>query len=146
MITIARPDWKWDPWREIHRAQRDVSSFFSLPRRRPLAAYPPMNIHTGEEDVIITAEIPGIDPADIDLTVTGDTLTIKGTRKAQETKPGETWHRRERGAGNFFRTVQLPYNVDGNKVQAGYVNGVLKIELPRAEADKPRKISVTPGK
>jgi HSP20 family protein len=54
-----------------------------------------MNIHTGEEDVIITAEIPGIDPADIDLTVTGDTLTIRGTRKAQEVKEGETWRPRE---------------------------------------------------
>jgi HSP20 family protein len=146
MITIARPDWRWDPWREIDRAQRDASSFFTLPRNRPLAAYPPLNIHTGEEDVIITTEIPGIDPADIDLTVTGDTLTIRGTRKAQEVKHGETWHRRERGSGNFYRTVQLPYNVDGNKVQADYINGVLKIELPRAEADKPRKISVTPGK
>jgi HSP20 family protein len=146
MITLARPEWRWDPWREIDRAQRDANSIFTLPRRRPLAAYPPMNIHTGEEDVIITAEIPGIDPADIDLTVTGDTLTIRGTRKAQESKQGETWHRRERGAGNFYRTVQLPYNVDGNKVQADYVGGVLKIELPRAEADKPRKISVTPGK
>jgi HSP20 family protein len=146
MITIARPDWGWNPWREIDRAQRDASGIFTLPRRRPLAAYPPMNIHTGEEDVIITAEIPGIEPADIDLTVTGDTLTIRGTRKAQEVKQGETWHRRERGAGNFYRTVQLPYNVDGNKVQADYVGGVLKIELPRAEADKPRKISVTPGK
>ena len=146
MITLARPDWRWDPWREIDRLQRDASSIFTLPMRRPGAAYPPMKIHTGEEDVIITAEIPGIDPADIDLTVTGDTLTIRGTRKAQEAKEGETWHRRERGAGNFYRTVQLPYNVESNKVQADYVGGVLKIELPRAEADKPRKISVTPGK
>ena len=96
-----------------------------------------MNIHTGEEDVIITAEIPGIDPADIDLTVTGDTLTIRGTRKAQEVKQGETWHHRERGAGSFYRTVQLPYNVDGNKVQADYVNGVLKIELPRLRLISP---------
>jgi HSP20 family protein len=146
MITLARPDWRWDPWCEIDRAQRDASSIFTLPRHRPEAAYPPMNIHTGEEDVIITAEIPGIDPADIDLTVTGDTLTIRGTRKALEVRQGETWHRRERGAGNFYRTVQLPYNVDSNKVQADYVGGVLKIELPRAEADRPRKISVTSGK
>ncbi len=74
--------------------------------------------------------------------MTGDTLTIKGTRKPHDVKQGETWHRRERGSGDFFRTVQLPYNVDAGKVQAECVAGVLKIVLPRAEADKPRKISV----
>jgi HSP20 family protein len=146
MITITRPTWRWDPWGEVDRLQRELTSSFTLPRRQSAGVYPPLNIHTGDDDVIITAEIPGIDPADIDITVTGDTLTIKGTRKAREVKQEETWHRRERGSGNFSRTVQLPYNVDGNKVQADYVKGVLKIVLPRAEADKPRKISVTPGK
>jgi len=145
MITIERPFFRWDPWREMDRLQREMTGVFNLPRRRA-AVFPPLNIHTGDDDVIITSEIPGIDPADVELTVTGDTLTIKGLRKEHETKEGETWHRRERGSGNFYRTVQLPYNVDGNKVQADYVNGVLKIVLPRAEADKPRKISVTSGK
>ncbi|MDT8271740.1 MAG: Hsp20/alpha crystallin family protein [Desulfomonilia bacterium] len=92
--------------------------------------------------MIITSEIPGIDPADLDLSVTGDTLTIKGIRKPLVLGEGETWHRRERGYGNFFRTVQLPYTVDGNKIDAQYTQGVLRIVLPRAEADKPRKISV----
>jgi HSP20 family protein len=146
MITITRPAWTWDPWGEVDRLQRQMGSSFTLPRHRSVRAYPPLNIHTGEDDVVITAEIPGIDPADIDITVTGDTLTIKGTRKEQEAKKEETWHRRERGSGNFYRTVQLPYNVDGNKVQADYTKGVLKISLPRAEADKPRKITVAPGK
>ncbi|MCK7470992.1 MAG: Hsp20/alpha crystallin family protein [Desulfomicrobium escambiense] len=74
-----------------------------------------MNIHSGDEDVIIASEIPGIDPADVELTVTGDALSIKGTRKPHEVKEGETWHRRERGSGDFFRTVQLPFNVDRRK-------------------------------
>ncbi|HWR68442.1 MAG TPA: Hsp20/alpha crystallin family protein [Desulfomonilia bacterium] len=125
--------------------QQEVSSIFPLPKPRRVANFPPLNIHSGDEDVIITSEIPGIDPADVELTVTGDTLSIKGTRKPHEVKEGETWHRRERGSGDFFRTVQLPFNVDAGKVQAEYVNGVLRIVLPRAEADKPRKISVTPG-
>jgi HSP20 family protein len=146
MVTIARPVWRWDPWREIDRMHREMTNIFTLPRRQTVMAYPHLNIHTGDDDVIITAEIPGIDPADIDLNVTGDTLAIKGTRKGYEAKKGEAWHRRERGSGNFYRSVQLPYNVDGNKVQADYIKGVLKIVLPRAEADKPRKISVTPGK
>ncbi len=146
MITIERPGWRWDPWSQFDRLNREVNSIFTMPRRQPSAAYPPLNIHTGEEDVVITTEIAGIDPADIDLTVTGDVLSIKGTRKAHEAKEGETWHRRERGSGSFYRTVQLPYNVEGNKVQADYVNGVLRIVLPRAEADKPRKITVSPVK
>lgn len=146
MITIARPSWRWDPWREMDRMQREVSSIFTLPRPRRAVSYPPLNIHSGDDDVIITSEIPGIDPADVELTVTGDTLTIKGTRKPYEVKEGETWHRRERGSGDFFRTVQLPYTVDAGKVQAEYAHGVLRITLPRAESDKPRKIVVTPGK
>ena len=145
MITIERPSWRWDPWKEMDPMQREVSSIFTLPRPRRVASFPPLNIHSGDEDVIITSEIPGIDPADVDLTVTGDTLTIKGTRKPHEVKEGLTWHRRERGSGDFFRTVQLPYAVDAGKVQADYVNGVLKIVLPRAEADKPRKITVKPA-
>lgn len=146
MITFDRTTRRWDPWREFDRLNREVSGIFSMPGRRPVAAYPPLNIHTGEEDVVITAEIPGIDPSHIDLTVTGDVLSLKGTRRPHEAKEGETLHRRERGSGEFYRTVQLPYNVDGLKVQADYVNGVLRIVLPRAEADKPRKISITAGK
>jgi len=146
MITIERPQWRWDPWSQLERLNREMNGTFTLPRRQPSVAYPPLNIHTGEEDVVITTEIPGIDVSDIDLSVTGDVLSIKGTRKAYDAKEGETWHRRERGSGSFYRTVQLPYNVESTRVQADYTNGVLRIVLPRAEADKPRKITVSPGK
>lgn len=147
MIAINRPGWTrdiwgWDPFSEIDRLHREVSSIFGFPRLRRLAAYPPMNIHAGDEDVVVTAELPGIDPADVDITVAGDTLSIKGKRKPRELKEGETWHRRECGHGEFFRTVQLPFTVDASKVQADYSRGVLKIVLPRSEADKPRRIEV----
>ncbi|MEN6446291.1 MAG: Hsp20/alpha crystallin family protein [Syntrophaceae bacterium] len=145
MIMQTGKNWKWDPWREMERFRREVDSLVTGTRRFPVANFPPMNVFSGDEDVTITSEIPGIDPADIELTVTGDTLTIKGTRKPQEVREGEKWHRRERGSGSFYRSVQLPYNVDGNKVQADYVNGVLTIVLPRSEAERPRKISVTKG-
>ena len=145
MIMQTGKNWRWDPWREMERFRREVDSMVTGTRRFPAANFPPMNVFSADEDVIITSEIPGIDPADIELTVTGDTLTIKGTRKPQEVKEGEKWHRRERGSGSFYRSVQLPYNVDGNKVQADYVKGVLTIVLPRSEAERPRKISVTKG-
>ncbi|HOJ14439.1 MAG TPA: Hsp20/alpha crystallin family protein [Deltaproteobacteria bacterium] len=147
MITITRPSWTrdiwgWDPWRELDRLHREVSGIFGLPRLRRLAAYPPMNVHTADDDVVVTSELPGVDPSEVEITVSGDTLSIKGSRKPRELKEGEQWHRRERGFGEFFRTVQLPFTVDASKVSAEYTNGVLKIVLPRSEADKPRKIAV----
>lgn len=129
----------WDPFRELEAFERDVNRLVTGSRN---GAYPPVNVFVGEDDVIVTSEIPGIDSQDIDLSVTGDTLTLKGERKPLELKEGEAWHRRERGYGTFTRTVHLPYNVDGAKVEAKYDKGTLKITLPRAEADKPRKISV----
>ena len=101
-----------------------------------------MNMYAGDEDVIITSEIPGIDPAVVELTVSGDTLVLSGSREAQELKPDEKWHRRERPHGSFSRTIQLPYNVDASKTVAEFSKGILKITLPRAEAEKPRKIDI----
>jgi HSP20 family protein len=129
----------WDPLREMEAFDRDIDRLFS---RTSSAGFPPVNVFVGEGDVIVTSEIPGIEPNDIDLSVAGEILTLKGARKPLELKEGETWHRRERGYGNFVRTVRLPYTVDGSKVEAKYENGILKVTLPRAEADKPRKISV----
>ena len=132
----------WNPWREMDRLEHEMGNIFSGVGRGRSVNFPPINVFSSEDDVVITSEIPGIDPADIDLSVIGDTLTIKGSRKQHELAEGQTWHRRERGTGSFYRTVTLPFNVDGTKVEADYVKGVLKVELPRAEADKPKKITV----
>jgi len=132
----------WDPFQEMAAFERD---FDRLLTRSRTGGYPPVNVYTDENDVMITSEIPGIDPATIDLSVTGDTLTLKGDRKPQELKNGDTWHRQERGYGSFSRTIRLPYIVEGNKVNAAYEHGVLTITLPRSEADKPRKINVSPA-
>jgi len=142
MLTISGPVWRWDPWKDVARLRRDAGSLLERPRLYQTVNYPPMNIFVGVDDVIVTAEIPGIDPNDVELTVTQDRLNIKGTTKALEEKADQKWHRRERGFGSFHRTVELPFNVDGNKVHADYNKGVLTIVLPRSEADKPRKISV----
>ena len=142
MLRTMRSGPGWNPWREMEKIEQEVGSLFSGLNRSRAANFPPINVFTGEDDVIVTSEIPGIDPSDVDLSVTGDVLTIKGNRKPHELAEGEKWHRRERGHGNFYRTVQLPFNVEGGKVEASYTKGVLTITLPRAEADKPRKISV----
>ncbi len=124
----------WDPWHEIDRFFADFAS--DAPQINP-----PLNMFYNEESVIVTSEMPGIDPAKIDLSINGNQLSIKGEVKAAENEGG-TWHRRERYQGQFNRSVRLPYNVENDKVDAKYKKGILTITLPRAEADKPRNISI----
>jgi HSP20 family protein len=90
----------------------------------------------------LTAELPGVDPADIDISVKDDVVTISGERKPPETDDATVWHRRERAYGRFSRVVQLPYRVDPERIEARMGDGVLQIELHRPEADKPRRIRI----
>jgi HSP20 family protein len=142
MARIGTVSWSWDPMREMERIERNWGNLLSGLGRPRVAKFPPVNILTSEDDVVITSEIPGINPDDIDLTVTGDTLTIKGSRPQLELKEGHTWQRRERSGGDFFRTIQLPFDVDSAHVEADYTKGILRVTLPRAESEKPKKISV----
>ncbi len=132
-------------WRELDRLQRDMdrmvsSGYPSYMRTAP--SFPALNIWSNEDELIITAEVPGINPEGLDISVVGDSLTLKGSRDAEELEEGARYHRQERGYGNFSRTVQLPFPVEIDSVNAKFTNGVLEINLPRAEADKPRKIAV----
>jgi HSP20 family protein len=134
-----------NPWREFDQLQREVNRIFEgfTPARSQVApGYPAMNIWTNEEGAAITAEMPGVNPDDIEISVVGETLTLTGNRQPEELQEGERYHRRERSYGRFNRTIQLPFQVEANKVEAVFDKGVLHISLPRAEADKPRKIAV----
>jgi HSP20 family protein len=104
--------------------------------------FPAVNIWTARDDAVVTVELPGVDPASLDLSVVGDTLTISGSRDAEELAEGHTYVRQERPVGTFSRTVQLPYRVDPDQVDATYAKGILRIKLPRLEADKPKQITV----
>lgn len=134
------------PWREMERMCREMNRLFADSPTGfggyAARGYPAMNIWTNENGVIVTAELPGVKAEDIEVSVVNDTLTLTGERKPEE--PGEevTYHRRERGAGRFTRSFQLPYQIEAGKVEAKFAKGVLHIMLPRAEADKPRKIAV----
>ncbi|MFN2159958.1 MAG: Hsp20/alpha crystallin family protein [Anaerolineales bacterium] len=132
-------------WRELNRLQRDMDRMLSTgypSYLRSAPSFPALNIWSNEDELIITAEVPGINPEDLDISVVGDNLTLKGERKAEEMDENARYHRQERGYGSFSRTVQLPFPVDIDKVDANFTNGVLEITMPRAEADKPRKIAV----
>lgn len=104
--------------------------------------FPATNVWVSDDNAVITTEIAGVDPDDIEITTVKDTLTLRGSRKMEELGEGENYHRRERWAGQFSKTLQLPFTVEANKVEARFVKGILYIKLPRAEADKPRKISI----
>lgn len=134
------------PWQEMERLQREVnrlfSDSFSLAGGRTAPSYPAMNVWTNEDGIVVTAELPGMNPADLDISVVGDILTLTGARNADEMPEGAKYHRRERNFGKFSRTFQLPFTVEVDKVEAVFKNGVLHLSLPRAEAEKPKKIAV----
>ncbi len=130
------------PRQEVAHLQREVnrlfSDSFSLAGGRTAPRYPAMNVWTNEEEALVTAELPGVNPEDIDISVVGDTLTLAGNRKPEELQEGERYHRRERSYGRFTRVFQLPYQVEPAKVEAVFEKGLLQISLPRAEVDKPK--------
>ncbi len=134
------------PWREMERLRREMDGLFARvfaePRLQTPASYPAMNVWTNEEGAVITAELPGVEADNIDISVVNDTLTLTGSRHPDELEEGERYHRRERGAGQFTRTFQLPFRIEEDKVEAMFDKGVLHISLPRAEADKPKKIAI----
>ncbi len=103
-------------------------------------AYPAFNVWSNDDGAVITSELPGVKMEELDLTVHGKTITIKGSRK--DVQEDSHYVRRERPDGEFSRMIELPYQIDGSKVEAKMRDGLLQIRLPRAEADKPRKISV----
>ena len=128
-------------WEEMDRMQRRMDRMMNR-RYRPAPAFPAMNIWTSEEGAIVSAEIPGISVDELDISVVGETLTVSGSRPLDQMDENSRYHRQERGYGSFSRSIELPFQVEADEVEATYQNGVLKIALPRAEADMPRKIAV----
>jgi HSP20 family protein len=91
---------------------------------------------------VVTAELPGVEPGDIEISVVGDTLTLSGSRQLDDPGEGGTYHRRERSHGRFTRAIRIPFPAEPDGVEAVFDRGVLSISLPRLEADKPRRIEV----
>lgn len=104
--------------------------------------FPALNAWVSDHGVVVDAELPGIDPKNLDISVVGDELTLTGRRDPDEAKESDTYHRRERRFGRFTRSLRLPFKVEAAKVTANYRHGVLRITLPRAEADKPKRIAI----
>jgi HSP20 family protein len=105
------------------------------------AVFPPVNLWEEEDSVYVEAELPGVKSEDLDISVTGDELLLKGRRGSPQAG-NLAYHRRERGEGEFARVVKLPVDVNAEGVEASLEGGVLLVKLPKAEAVRPRKIAI----
>ena len=130
-----------DPFAAMRRLQDEVNRAFTPPGTFA-GGFPAVNMWQGTDSAALTAELPGVDPADIDISVKNDIVTITGERKLAAGDDA-VWHRRERAYGRFSRVIQLPYRVDPDHVEARMTDGVLQIELRRPEADRPRRVQIT---
>ncbi len=148
---IMRPYRGWAPpvMREMEQLRREMNRLFAdWPTRsqwRVAPGFPAVNVWTGDDNAVVSAELAGVDLQDIEIAVEDDTLTMRGNRKPDELEEGAMYHRQERRYGSFSRSIRVPFRVEAGKVEATLLNGVLTVTLPRAEDDKPRMIAVKAG-
>lgn len=127
MVVWSRSSRSWDPWLELRRLERDWNAH--------TARWPQIDAQTKEDGVHLRALVPGFAIDELELTVRGDELTLRGKRKSEA----------EGAAAEFERSFKLPFPIEAEKVKATAKDGVLDVELPRAAADSPRRIAVQAG-
>jgi HSP20 family protein len=134
---------RWDPFRDLQREMgRLFESLEPLQPWRLARPFPAVNLYDAADRYVLTAQLPGTAPEGVDLSITGETLTIRGERRRPEGVSDESYRRQERQFGRWTRTVTLPDRVDSAQVSASFAQGVLTVTLPKAESAKPRHISV----
>ncbi len=137
---------RWDPFRELAELQEEIDRVLgsTFPRRGKETGtgswLPPVDVKEEEDEFVLFIDLPGVDEKEVEITVVGDQLTIKGERKAPQ--EGERFLRQERVFGPFSRSFLLRVPVEVDKVAATYKNGVLEVHLPKSAAAKPRKVNI----
>ena len=153
-MEIPRPvDWPTQPrgrFDELERMRTDMARLFGGLMGWPLAeasagVFPLTNVTEDDHKYYVRAELPGMAADEIEISVTGDSLSISGERKIPAESKEAKYHRKEREAGKFSRMISLPGQIDADKVGARCADGVLTIVVPKAEAAKPKQISVKSG-
>lgn len=104
----------------------------------------PIDMYQTDENVVVKTSLPGIKPEEVEITVTGDTLTIKGETKTEEEVKRENYLRQERRSGAFTRSILLPGSLQTDRAEASFENGVLTLNIPKAEETKPKQIKIKP--
>jgi HSP20 family protein len=144
---------KWSPLKELEDMRKDMDRLFEdffapvARRRRWLkpgvsVVVPNIEMYDRKNEIALKAELPGVNKEDIDLTITKDSITLKGEVKKDEEVKEEDYYACERSYGSFTRTIALPVEVDSEKVKASFKNGVLEIVLPKKEESKPKEIKI----
>ena len=141
---------RWEPFRELVSLREAMDRLFEESFVRPgggrLAPagmeIPAVDMYQTDDAVVVKSAIPGIKPEDIDISITGDTLTIRGETRVEEEVNEENYIRRERRYGSFCRSLALPLPVVTEKAEAEFENGVLTLTLPKAEEVKPKAIKI----
>lgn len=147
-LTVWKPFREMAPFREFERMRKEMDRLWdSFFERRPRTGdmgewYPSLDVAETKNDVVIKAEVPGMDPKDIDISLSNGVLTIKGEKKQEREEKEGDYHFTERSFGTFTRAIQLPAEVQSEKIEASYKNGVLKIILPKSEEAKRKQIKI----
>jgi len=142
---------RWRPMRDLMRMREEMDHLFDRffseapePRRGLLEGEwaPSMDVAEIDENIVVTAELPGVKQEDVDVSVTNDILTLKGEKKEEKEVKEKNYHRIERSYGSFQRSVRLPAAVQADKAKAVYKDGVLNITIPKVEEAKPKQIKI----
>jgi HSP20 family protein len=144
--------WELTPWRpfEFDRIRREMDRLWdSFLEGRPMRRaeesgewLPSLDVSETKNDVVIKAELPGMDPKDIDISLANGFLTIKGEKKHEKEEKEENYHLVERSYGSFTRSVRLPREVQSDKISASFKNGVLRVTIPKSEEAKIKEIKI----
>ena len=143
---------RWEPFRELstfhdrmERLFNEVTGHFARPNESDLTAglwNPPVDVYETNDSIVMKADLPDVKQNEVDISVDGNTLTIKGERKREKEINEKSYYRSERIYGSFVRSFTLPGTVDPEKIEATFTNGVLKLTLPKREETKPKQIKV----
>jgi HSP20 family protein len=140
----------WRPFRDLERVRREMDrlwdSFFEERPTRRVAEMgewlPSLDVSETKNDIVVKAELPGMDTKDVDISLINDVLTIKGEKKQEKEEKEEDYHFVERSYGSFTRSIRLLRDVQSDKISASYKNGVLKITLPKSEEAKKKEVKI----
>ena len=139
---------RWDPFREMMSLRDAMDRLFEESFVRPsrllgdVGRELPVDVYQTDNDVVVKATLPGTKPEEVDISITGDILTIRGEHKEEQEMKEENYLRRERRYGTFSRSIRIPIPIQSDKAEAVFENGVLTLTLPKAEEAKPKQIKV----
>ena len=143
---------RWNPFGEMARMRNEIDRLFEDAFNAPVGKWErsavwgfPLDVTENEDAFMVKAAVPGMNPDDLDITISDNVLTIKGETQEEDVHDDEKVHLRERRFGSFMRSISLPTPVESDNVAANIENGVLTLHIPKAEAVKPKRIAVKAG-